>query len=172
MSAGHHVHTDHPRLGEHEVDQVLKNPQIRARLARTPKISFAFDIPYLAGYSQDGSTVYIDRHLPARALPIPNRTINVLPFLLVHETVEKAIIDVLKKHYDYAHEVASRAEDRAVREGGYLPGKYNEWLKPYIKADEVEKLKKVPPDLDLTPYIDSHAIYLLMHLRQAMGASR
>lgn len=172
MSSGHH-HRAEPRLGEHEINEVLSDPRIKARLASKPQISFAFDVPYLAGYSQDARIVYVDRHLPARALPVSgHRTINVLPFLIVHETVEKAVIDILGKDYAYAHEVASQAEDRAVRAAGYLPGKYNEWLKPYIKADEHEQLKKVPPDLDLKPYVDSHDIALLFHLRQKMNQEK
>ena len=38
---------------------------LMAALNRRPaKVSRAFDVPYVAGYSQDGRTIFIDRHMP------------------------------------------------------------------------------------------------------------
>ena len=36
----------------------------RRDLRRVKKLDRKHDIPYLAGYSQDGKTIYIDRHMP------------------------------------------------------------------------------------------------------------
>jgi len=33
-------------------------------LARAKKIDRGHDIPYVAGYSQNGEKIYIDRHMP------------------------------------------------------------------------------------------------------------
>ena len=38
-----------------------------AVVRRVKKLDRAHDVPYLAGYSLDGKTIYIDRHMP-RAL--------------------------------------------------------------------------------------------------------
>jgi hypothetical protein len=38
----------------HAVDAILKRVKVR----------YDHDIPYLAGYSRDGKTIYIDRHVP------------------------------------------------------------------------------------------------------------
>ena len=37
-----------------------------AILKRVNKIDRRYDIPYVAGYSRDGQTVFIDRHMPRR----------------------------------------------------------------------------------------------------------
>jgi hypothetical protein len=77
------------------------------------------DIPYLAGYSLDGKTIYIDRHMPA-SFKFKGRTINTDRFLVLHEEVEKTLIDQLGLHYLHAHQIATRAEEAAVRAAGGL----------------------------------------------------
>ena len=61
-----------------------------------------------AGYSVDGRTVYIDRHLP-RSFRWLMKTVRVDQFLLMHEIVEKALLDELRLHYIHAHQIAVRA---------------------------------------------------------------
>ena len=78
-----------------------------------------YDIPYIAGYSVDGHTVFIDRHLP-RTFRWLMRTVRVEPFLLTHEIVEKALLDELRLHYLHAHQIAVRAERDAVPGGESL----------------------------------------------------
>jgi hypothetical protein len=56
-----------------------------------------YDIPYIAGYSRDGNTVFIDRHLP-RSFRWLAKTVRVEPFLLIHEIVEKALLDELREN--------------------------------------------------------------------------
>ncbi len=148
MSAGH----KHPTtIGSAEVDKALDDPTVKANLAKSYRIDRSYDLPYLAGYSRDGATIYIDRHLPVY-LPLGSHGIYAAPFLEEHEHVEKAIIDALHWKYAAAHEVATAAERRKVISAGLNWTAYSNALKPYIKADEVEKLTSVPPDLDLTPY--------------------
>ena len=72
------------------------------------------DIPYLAGYSRDGKTIYIDRHMPP-SFRYRGRDIDTDRFLILHEEVEKTLIDQLDLHYLHAHQIATRAEQAAVR---------------------------------------------------------
>ena len=51
----------------------------------------AHDIPYLAGYSRDGKTIYIDRHMP-RTMKFHGRDID-RPLPDPAEEVEKTLID-------------------------------------------------------------------------------
>ena len=44
-------------------DDVIREA-VSAILTRPRKIDRTYDIPYVAGYSKDGRTVFIDRHLP------------------------------------------------------------------------------------------------------------
>src|SRR3569832_1750732 len=46
------------------------------------------DVPYLAGYSQDGKTIYIDRHQP-KTFSYRGKSVAVDRNLMLHEAVEK-----------------------------------------------------------------------------------
>ena len=45
-------------IGKEMMDKAMKSIIARVHLNRS------FDIPYLAGYSLDGHTIFIDRHMP------------------------------------------------------------------------------------------------------------
>jgi hypothetical protein len=66
-------------------------------IGRRVRVSHDYDVPYIAGYGADGRTVFIDRHLP-RTFRSWTQTIRVAPFLLVHEIIEKALLDELRLH--------------------------------------------------------------------------
>ena len=72
-----------------------------AILRRVKKVDRAHDIPYLAGYSKDGGTIYIDRHMP-RSFNYKGRDIGTDRFLILHEEIEKTLIDHLGLHYLHA----------------------------------------------------------------------
>jgi len=57
---------------------------VKAIRRRVRVVNREYDIPYIAGYSVDGHTVFIDRHLP-RAFRWLMKTVRVEPFLLTHE---------------------------------------------------------------------------------------
>jgi hypothetical protein len=86
-------------------------------IGRRVRVSHDYDIPYIAGYSADGHTFFIDRHLP-RTFRWLMRTVRVESFLLTHEIVEKVLLDELRLHYLHAHQIAVRAERDAVRAAG------------------------------------------------------
>lgn len=152
MSAGHHP----KRQGEeHLLDAALADPKVKQKLARGVTIDKKHDVPYLGGISRDGRTVYIDRHLPA-SLKLGKLSMNPVPFLCTHERTEHAIMTSLGLKYEAAHKLATAAEHRKLRQRGYDPEAYEAALKPFIKGDEKERLTKVPGDLFLGPYEDSH----------------
>jgi len=68
---------------------------VKAIRRRVRIVDRGYDIPYIAGYSVDGHTVFIDRHLP-RTFRWLLKTVRVEPFLLTHEIVEKALLDELR----------------------------------------------------------------------------
>jgi hypothetical protein len=79
---------------------------------RVKKLDRDHDIPYLAGYSVDGAIIYIDRHMP-KTFRHKGRDIETDRFLILHEEVEKTMIDRLNLHYLHAHQIATRAEQAA-----------------------------------------------------------
>ena len=85
-------------------------------------------------------------------------------FLVVHEVVEKALLDGLKLHYLHAHQIALRTEQAAVRAAGVGWHDYNSFTEANEKSIVAELLRHVPPDLDLTPYSDEEELGLLKAL--------
>ena len=143
-------------------DQVLLDA-VQAIRRRVRVVNREYDIPYLAGYSIDGHTVFIDRHLP-RTFRWLLKMVRVEPFILTHEIVEKALLDELRLHYLHAHQFAIRAERDAVKAAGVSWWAYQGFMKRHEKAIEEEALVKVPAVLDLTPYRDEKDFGLLQRL--------
>ena len=136
---------------------------VKAIQRRVRVVNRSYDIPYIAGYSSDGHTVFIDRHLP-KTFRWLTKIVRVDPFLLTHEIVEKALLDELRLHYLHAHQIAVRAERDAVKAAGVSWWAYQHFMKKYEKPIEEEKLLRVPPHLDLTPYKDEKDFALLRRL--------
>ncbi len=71
----------------------------------------------IAGYSRNGKIIYIDRHMP-ETMRYGGRNIDTDRYLILHEEVEKTLNDQLGLQYLHAHQIASRAEQAAVRAAG------------------------------------------------------
>ena len=142
----------------------------RARCGGAPRQGHR-PIPYLAGYSNDGKTIYIDRHMP-QTMTYAGRAIDTDRYLILHEEVEKTLIDQLGLHYLHAHQIASRAEQAAVRAAGIRWRDYDRFMQRYVKRIGDERLKKVPADLDLKPYRDEHDFDLLRRMQAAIGKGK
>lgn len=156
------------------ISSLMLDRALDAILRRVKKLDRNHDIPYLAGYSQDGKTIYIDRHLP-ESFTFRGRIIEVDRFLILHEEVEKTLIDQLDLHYLHAHQIATRAEEAAVHAHGVTWKAYDRFMQKYVKVIGDERLGKVPVDLDLKPYRDYHDYDLLRqmeaHMEQGAGMS-
>jgi len=146
-----------------DIDGAVLLDAVQAIRRRVKIVNREYDIPYIAGYSLDGDTVFIDRHLPKTFRWI-TKTVRVEPFLLTHEIVEKALLDELRLHYLHAHQIAVRAERDAVKAAGVSWWAYQRFMKKYEKPIEKEKLVRVPSQLDLTPYRDEKDFGLLRRL--------
>lgn len=170
MSSGHH-HQEAPAVSLATMGKLLANPAIQDKLYRAREINNEHDIPYIAGYSKNGNILYFDRHLPeilTLELDGHKREIQPRDFLRLHETLEKAIIDALGWGYFPAHAAATAYERRGVfqRVGPEWWMPYQHSMDGYAKADEHEKIKSVPKDLDMTPYRGDHRLVTAM--RKAM----
>ena len=155
------------RIPEWFVSSLMLDRALDAILRRVSKLDREHDVPYLAGYSTDGKTIYIDRHLP-RTMTYKGRKIEVDRYLIMHEEVEKTLIDQLGLHYLHAHQIATRAEEAAVRADGILWRDYDRFMQRYVKSIGDERLQKVPEDLDLRPYRDEHDYDLIQRMGKAL----
>jgi hypothetical protein len=146
-----------------DIEDAVLLDAVQAIRRRVRVVSRAYDVPYIAGYSIDGHTVFIDRHLP-KSFRWLTKVVRVDPFLLTHEIVEKALLDELRLHYLHAHQIAQRAERDAVKAAGVPWWIYQRFMKKYEKPIEEERLVRIPPGLDLTPYKDEKDFALLRRL--------
>ncbi|MGH8233018.1 MAG: hypothetical protein ACREPU_02315 [Rhodanobacteraceae bacterium] len=153
------------------VSSLMLDRALDAILRRVKKLDRSHDIPYLAGYSMDGKTIYIDRHLPT-SFTWRGRTIEVDRFLIMHEEVEKTLIDQLDLHYLHAHQIATRAEEAAIRAERISWHAYDRFMQKYVKSVGDERLKNVPKDLDLKPYRDYHDWDLMKRMEKAIAAGK
>ena len=89
---GHFCHMEAPhkklRLPEWYVSSLMMDRALDAVVRRVKNLDRDHDIPYLAGYSRDGKTIYIDRHMPP-SFRYRGRDIDTDRFLILHEEVEK-----------------------------------------------------------------------------------
>ncbi|MGC2124893.1 MAG: hypothetical protein WA652_18760, partial [Xanthobacteraceae bacterium] len=159
------------RLPEWYVSSLMMDRALDAICRRVKKFDRKHDIPYLAGYSLDGKTIFIDRHMPP-TFKFRGRTINTDRFLILHEEVEKTLIDQLGLHYLHAHQIATRAEEAAVRAAGVEWRAYDRFMQKHVKSIGDERLTKVPKDLDLKPYRDEHDDELLRRMLTSARAGK
>lgn len=151
------------RLPNWYVSSLMMDRALDAVARKVRNLDRKHDIPYLAGYSKDGKTIYIDRHMPSEWV-YKGQNINTDRFLILHEEVEKTLIDQLDLHYLHAHQIATRAEEAAVRAAGISWRDYDRFMQKYVKQMGDERLTDVPDDLDLKPYRDEHDTDLLKRM--------
>lgn len=149
------------------VHRMVSDPRFKRMVDRPHRISKEYDVPYLAGYSKDDKTIYIDRHLPAK---MPDGK-DPIPHLVVHEKVEKALEDLFNLPYQEAHHIALHFEQQSVEKAGINWDSYSKFMDKYIKLDGHEKLQNVPKDLDLKPYKDERDNKLMFKLRKIEGVT-
>lgn len=158
-------------------------PSVANFLARPFTVSRLWDIPYLAGYSVDGSEVFIDVDMPV-GFTYRGGFIATDDFLCLHEHWEKSIIDAYRAGdhdlphmtpgslYPPAHHVATFFEERAVRAliGDDGLRVYNDFMAQNVKTAEGEDIVSCPPNYDLTPFTSpaDGGTKLLSRIRRAM----
>lgn len=177
MSSGHQHRGAHGYTAadlDGELDRILKMPAVKRRLARPFKLVTTYDMPLLGSSSIGGANVYLDRHLRANGRRFGVLLVNDYPFdtkppLIRHERLEQAIEDVLGWQYEHAHLVATRWEHRIVPD----PAAYERALKPLIKKDALERVTRVPGDLDIRPLLAPPVNRkMLAAVREAMERSK
>ena len=156
--AGRHRHVADWLISQRMMDHAVRAIRARTHLER------GYDIPYLAGYSLDGHTIFIDRHMP-KSFVWKKKRVLTDRFLIVHEAVEKSLIQLMGMHYLHAHQIALHAEQAAVRAEGIEWQAYDDFMQQYIKVIGDERLSRVPSTLDLTPYRDFHDADELKQMR-------
>lgn len=119
------------------------------------KIDRDHDIPYVAGYSIDGKTIYIDKDMPKGFKSKSGKFIETDKYLILHEAIEKTFIDTFGEIYQLSHQIALRMERNAVEANGISWKEYNDFMMKYVKEiGDMKQFPNIPKNLDLTPYKD------------------
>ena len=153
MSTGHRRIPD-SALSKAHIDEAIST------LLKHVEIDHHHWVAYLGGYSKDWENhpeVYFDARFPD-SLKVGGKTMQPFRYILIHEAVEKSLIDELGLSYDVSHDFATAAERSAVEADGFNWALYTAALRPYFgmatkKPDDLE----APSDIDLTPYIQDHS---------------
>jgi hypothetical protein len=126
------IHTAADRLaGQRGGDfSIMMDRALDAVVRRVKTIARKHDIPYLAGYSQDGEDHLFRPSVTCLRRSVMMAGISTPRYPILHEEVEKTLIDQLKLYYLHAHQIATRAEQAAVRAAG--PDRYELMIDPPI----------------------------------------
>jgi len=146
-----HIHNSLPKVHSYKVWKIINDPELKSLLNSKININHDYEIPYIAGYSLDGKTVYIDKHF----YPYGEKE-GLIKYLLIHERTEKFILDKYHMDYQQAHHIATHMEEEYVKNDGLNWRDYADKYIKWIKELNLETLMNVPKDLDLTPYKDEH----------------
>ena len=118
------------------------------------KIDYEHDIPYVAGYNNNGNIIYIDKDVYA-AIKEENKEKWLKP-LTFHEAIEKSLMMAHPSlEYQFCHQNALRLELELVQAMKLDKKAYDAFMDKYIKKiADMDQYSNIPRDLDLTPYED------------------
>lgn len=163
------------------LQKVLTCQKVSAFLRRQVQVCRDYDMPNATGYSWDGHTIFVDRDVPSGMTYRGNR-VAIEGFVKLRAQVEKAVIDAYRHgdrdvaellemrpedQYTPAAAVARAAEENAVRMAIGDEGlrHYRAFMDCRSKDASDPALRRVPKNLDLTPYRDAG---FQMHLKRRM----
>lgn len=111
-----------------------------------------YDIPDLAGYSKDRSTIYIDKDMPEGFKSRSGVYFKTDKYLCIHEFVEDSCQEN-GMHYPDSHQLALAAEENSVRLDGLPVEEYNSFMFAQIRKAAAKRGDlDLPEDLDVEPY--------------------
>jgi hypothetical protein len=159
MSTGHR---DAEPKSEAELNKMLGEGDTPELMARDFKLDTSHDVPYAAGISVDGRTVYIDSRLYAEVMSGDVRVRGITARELTgawaeHEHTEWAVDsgDNPVDSYGAAHAFAIAKENRRYETLGRNPDRVNETVGPAIDRCAARDPVNPPRDLWCGPYHDT-----------------
>jgi len=145
------------------------NPYVCKCGEKQPELRYSneYDIPYGAGYNEAGTCIYIDSRLPRTFKNSIGKTVDIHKYLVIHELTEKSLIDKLGLDYQTAHSIAQGAETLAILKDGIDYDEYYGYIGKFISYDiQPQDIRKVPLDLDETPYISDKLDKVVAEIRK------
>ena len=120
----------------------------------TLKWNFDYDIPYLLGYDTKSNIIYSDKDYDPKSYPEGDAS----DANATHEEIEK-LLERFDLNYQQRHHIATHVENLMA---DYLDFDWNSyqrfmthaWHQSYSKWKGQKARLKVPPTLDMSPYMD------------------
>lgn len=140
--------TSDPALSKQALDLAVRTLWRNVRIVRD------YWVPLLGGSARNWQTpvVYFDVRFRNELL-VGGRVMQPYRYVLIHECVERTMMDELHLPYDVAHTFATAAERSAVEADGFSWPAYTAALQPILKLARTKPQSyDVPPDLDQRPY--------------------
>jgi len=139
--------------GVKQIDPALSPSDMAAAihaLWRDVRIVNTYWVPLLGGTARDWDrkAIYLDCRFP-RYIDFGGRHVDVWRYVLIHECVERTLMDELNLPYAIAHTFATAAERAAVEADGHSWDDYTLALRPWIDLARTR-----PKDAQLAPGID------------------
>lgn len=141
------------------VKQLASKLSTAMKISSNVKVKLA-NVPYGAGTSKDGKTVYIDKRIP-KTMYVLGKTANVHMALIHHETAEKQAMDDGMPYKEAHHTVGVKAEENYLKLHGINPQEYNDKLGAIMKKIENTPSGNTPKDIETKPYKQTGAMHLL-----------
>lgn len=145
-----------------ELHHIMEHDAVRKQLARHRALDESHDIPFVGGYSQNGETIYLHRHL-AKEIDIDGRKVCPRKYLKLHEEMEKSLIDVLGWGYLQSHRISNAIELLTVVQDGMDKSRYIHFMDKEMQRLMKLPVKVIPNDLDFLPYhthpINTHLLH-------------
>lgn len=120
-------------------------------VARDHNIDRNHDVPAFAGSSNDGKTVFIDRHVQTNVV-LDGKPVDLAKYLAVHESVEHKLMTQHDLPYADAHKRATAAERHAVEADGITWKSYEGHIDQELPKIEKEPIVNPPHNLYMKPY--------------------
>lgn len=160
------LHHKLPHVDGPQVQSWLNEINFKVPYKPRSKLNGDFDIPYLLGYDKSAWIVYRDKDFSPASYPEGDATEP----LLTHEEVEK-LLERFGLSYQQRHHIATHCENLCVIHLGWDWASYTRWTtrswhQSYAKWSGRTNGLKVPPALDMSPYVDEDD-KLLQAMRKA-----
>lgn len=144
-------------------------PGARKLFDRAYTVDRSHTPPYVAGYSNDGHCIYLHKDFP-KQIDVNGKKFDPTPFVILHERVEKAMLDWTREHdgkqidYKTAHNnYATQAEHEALKaQLGFTDAdirSYDATMKQVAMKLARQPNKEVPAAIDKTPYRDTDKMH-------------
>ncbi len=128
------------------------------------KIDTSYDIKYTGGYSNDGSTIYLDAHFPKK-LQVEGKEIDTVESIAKHHELPEKWMHDEGYSYQYSHIIATGIERKYVESLGVSWDAYSKEVEKYLHETYSRRTEKSPADLDMSPYVESNDTYAINEIK-------